>query len=138
VAAAPSTTPAGAAISTTPTDRSLRIRDPVRNFFRSHIDSDNCLPQVDRIEEFCSGASLGGLLDNERTHKRAAVATVDEGSFFGDVYHRRGPAAPVPVNARGLYFLLKDPVCFLPCRTEMLTTDYRHDFLPSSHSSNPR
>jgi len=93
--------------SSTVADASLRIQDPVRNFMKSHNDSDAYpTTAIKRAKKFCSGATLQGLL----VHDGEAVAMVDEGKFEKDVYRRRGSDLPDALGPRDLYLLLKAPV----------------------------
>jgi hypothetical protein len=80
---------------------------------KRHDDSEICLPQVERVEDFCFGASFHGLLD----HDGEAVATVDEGRFEGETYRRRGPDLLHALGPRDLFLILAVPVgVLLPAR----------------------
>jgi hypothetical protein len=77
----------------------------VRVFMRGPDESDVCLPQADKVEAFCFGASLESL---QAETGKARVALLDERSFAGEKGCSRTYRGPL--TARDLYVELKKPV----------------------------
>jgi len=77
----------------------------VRAFMQGPDEPDNCLPQADKVQLFCSQANLNSLKSNE---KGDLVALLDDRSFEegneGPRDHRG------PLTARDLYHELRKPV----------------------------
>ena len=80
----------------------------VRAFMRGPDESDVCLPQADKVEAFCFGASLESLRAEKGKVSEPLVAWVDERSFAGGKGCSRTYRGPL--TARDLYKLLKKPV----------------------------
>ena len=78
----------------------------IQTFMRGPDECDVCLPQADKIENFCYGASLESLRAGSET--LPPVAWLDERSFEGEIERRR--AYREPLTARDLYMELKKPV----------------------------
>jgi hypothetical protein len=73
---------------------------------KAPFDSELCIPQADRVEDVCFGASFEGLLKGRsEAGGEHFVAWLDEGCFVGDEFRRR----PLndPLTARDLFHLLK-------------------------------
>jgi hypothetical protein len=78
----------------------------IQTFMLGPDESDVCLPQADKIESFCDGASLESL--RTASELLPPVAWLDERSFEGGIERPR--AYRDPLTARGLYEELKKPV----------------------------
>jgi hypothetical protein len=80
----------------------------VRAFMRGPDESDVCVPQADKVEEFCFGANLKSLRSEKEKISEPSVAWLDERSFArGEGCSR---AYRGPLTARNLYKELKKPV----------------------------
>jgi hypothetical protein len=80
----------------------------VRAFMCGPDESDVCLPQADKVEAFCFGASLEFLREEKRKVGEPFVAWLDERSFKGGIGRSRTYRGPL--TARDLYEELKKPV----------------------------
>jgi hypothetical protein len=82
----------------------------VRAFMCGPDESDACVPQVDKVEAFCCGASLESLRAEKEKGKASEplVAWLDERSFAGGEGNSRTYRGPL--TARDLYKELKKPV----------------------------
>jgi hypothetical protein len=80
----------------------------VRAFMRGPDESHVCVPQADKVEEFCFGASLESLRAEKGKASEPFVAWLDERSFKGG--KGRSRTYRRPLTARDLYKELKKPV----------------------------
>jgi hypothetical protein len=78
----------------------------IQTFMLGPDDSDVCLPQADKIENFCDGANLESL--RAASEPLPLVAWLDERGFEGEI--ERSRAYRRPLTARDLYEELKKPV----------------------------
>jgi hypothetical protein len=85
----------------------------VRAFMRGTDESHVCVPQADKVEEFCFGANLESLREEKGKVSEPFVAWLDERSFEGGKGRSRTYRGPL--TARDLYKELKRPVrCLIP------------------------
>jgi len=82
----------------------------VRMFMSGLDESDVCQPQADKIEEFCSGATLQQLCaeSDKSSLTLPPVAWLDESGMKGGTLCSRPSRGAL--TARGLYHELKKPV----------------------------
>jgi hypothetical protein len=82
----------------------------IRAFMRGPDESDVCLPQADKVENFCYGANLESLRAEKGkvSEPLPLVAWLDERSFEGGIGRSRTYRGPL--TARDLYEELKKPV----------------------------
>jgi hypothetical protein len=80
----------------------------IRCFMKSPDESDACLHRVDKVEDFCFGATLEALQAEKGEASKRLVAWLDErSSAVGKEYAR---AYRGPLTAARLYQELKRPV----------------------------
>ena len=84
----------------------------IRKFMRGVQEVDVCLPQVDRVEDFCVGKSLDSLRSGKGEAAVHKAAWLDERICYGV------RSDTEPLTASGLYRMLKKPVSF--SNTEIL------------------
>lgn len=80
----------------------------VRSFMRGPDESDVCLPQADKVEAFCFGATLESLRADVGKNSEPLIAWLDERSFAAGKGRSRTYRGPL--TARKLYKELKKPV----------------------------
>ena len=82
----------------------------VRTFMKAPDESDVCMPQADKVEEFCAGTSLQSLRTEKWKGNKPLpqVALLDERSFKDGAGRSRTYRGPL--TAHGLYQELKKPV----------------------------
>jgi hypothetical protein len=83
----------------------------IRAFMCGPDESDVCLPQADKVEAFCFGASLKSLRAETGKVSEPLAAWLDERSFAGEKRYSR--TYREPLTALDLYKELKKPVRFL-------------------------
>lgn len=81
--------------------------DLVERFMKSYDESDTSLPRVEKVREYCFGASLEALIAEEVDIGRP-IAWLDERNLAGE--EERARAYRGPLTARHLYQELKRPV----------------------------
>jgi hypothetical protein len=87
--------------------RWLEDDDVIRGFMKDVDESDACLPRVDKVEQYCFGASLE-VLQAEKGDVGGPIALLDERSSAGGKEQARRYRGPL--TARRLYEELKRPV----------------------------
>jgi hypothetical protein len=80
----------------------------VRCFMKSYDESDACLPRVDKVEQYCFGATLEALEAEKGGINEPVIAWLDERSSDGG--RERARSYRGPLTARRLYQELKRPV----------------------------